>query len=70
VPLVRRFKKVGMKVGPRVVEMDVPALPDEEILKLFLGRDGDKMRAPVLAAGEIIFAGSDETCYRTMLQKR
>lgn len=70
VPLVRRFKKIGTKAGPRVIEVEVTGLADEEILKMFLGRDGDRMRAPVLAAGEVIFAGSDETCYRTMLQKR
>lgn len=42
---------------------------DATLLEMFLGRDGDKMRAPVLASGPIIFAGSDDAYYRSMLRR-
>lgn len=68
-PLVRRFKKACMKAGPLVKEFEIASLQDAEILSMFLGRDGDKMRAPVLASGDTIFAGTDEATFRTMLRK-
>ena len=66
---MRRFKKACMKAGPLVKEFEIATLKDEEILSMFLGRDGDKMRAPVLASGDTIFAGTDETLFRSMLRK-
>lgn len=58
-----------MKVGPKVVEVEVAAVDDETLLQMFLGRDGDRMRAPVLASGDTIFAGSDENQFRAMLRR-
>ena len=58
-----------MKAGPVVKEVNIGESDDETLLLMFLGRDGDKMRAPVLAFGQTIFAGSDDTYYRSMLRR-
>jgi hypothetical protein len=68
-PLLRRFKKASVKAGPVVKEVDIATATDEILLQMFLGRDGDKMRAPVLAFGPVIFAGSDDAYYRSMLRR-
>jgi hypothetical protein len=47
----------------------VATADDATLLQMFLGRDGDRMRAPVLASGETIFAGSDESTYRAMMKR-
>jgi hypothetical protein len=47
----------------------VASADDATLLQMFLGRDGDRMRAPVLASGETIFAGSDESTYRAMMKR-
>jgi hypothetical protein len=52
-----------------VKEVNISETDDEALLLMFLGRDGDKMRAPVLAFGQTIFAGSDEAYYRSMLRR-
>ena len=49
--------------------MNISETDDEALLLMFLGRDGDKMRAPVLAFGQTIFAGSDDAYYRSMLRR-
>ena len=67
--LIRRFKKAAMKAGPKVVEVDVATADDETLLGMFLGRDGDRMRAPVLAYGDTIFAGTDDERYRAMIRR-
>lgn len=68
-PLVRRFKKAGVKAGPVVKEIDIATADDDTLLLMFLSRDGEKMRAPVLAYGHTIFAGSDDSYYRSMLRR-
>jgi len=68
-PLLRRFKKAGVKAGPSIREIEVATADDATLLQMFLGRDGDRMRAPVLASGPTIFAGSDDTYYRSMLKR-
>ena len=67
--LIRRFKKAGAKAGQSIREIDIATADDATLLEMFLGRDGDRMRAPVLASGPTIFAGSDETYYRSMLRR-
>ena len=67
--LLRRFKKASVKAGPSIREVDVATADDATLLQMFLGRDGDRMRAPVLASGETIFAGSDESLFRSMLKR-
>ena len=67
--LIRRFKKAAVKAGAAVREVDIATADDATLLQMFLGRDGDRMRAPVLASGPTIFAGSDETYYRSMLRR-
>ena len=67
--LIRRFKKAGVKAGPNVREVEIATADDSTLLGMFLGRDGDRMRAPVLASGHTIFAGSDDTYYRSMLRR-
>ena len=68
-PLIRRFKKAAVKAGAAVREVDIATADDATLLQMFLGRDGDRMRAPVLASGPIIFAGSDDAYYRSMLRR-
>lgn len=68
-PLIRRFKKASVKAGPAVREVDVATADDATLLQMFLGRDGDRMRAPVLAWGHTIFAGSDDAYFRSMLRR-
>ena len=68
-PLIRRFKKAIMKAGPAIREVDIATADDATLLQMFLGRDGDRMRAPVLAFGQTIFAGSDDATYRSMLKR-
>ena len=68
-PLIRRFKKASVKAGPAVKEVDVATADDATLLQMFLGRDGDRMRAPVLAWGHTIFAGSDDAYFRSMLRR-
>ena len=67
--LIRRFKKAGVKAGPQIREVDIAATDDATLLQMFLGRDGDRMRAPVLASGPTIFAGTDDAYYRSMLRR-
>ncbi len=64
--LVRKHKKAYAKIGPNLRELDIAAATDEQILGHFLGRDGDRMRAPVLSNGMVIIAGCDEEMYRRM----
>lgn len=58
-----------MKAGPTVREVEIAKADDATLLEMFLGRDGDRMRAPVLASGQTIFAGSDDAYYRSMLRR-
>ncbi len=67
--LIRRFKKASVKAGPAIKQVEIATADDATLLQMFLGRDGDRMRAPVLASGETIFAGSDESFYRAMLKR-
>jgi arsenate reductase-like glutaredoxin family protein len=66
--LVRRHKKAYAKIGPTMKELELAGATDEQILELFLGRDGDRMRAPVLSNGLVIMAGSDPDMYRRMVR--
>ena len=59
VAIVRKHKTAISKVGGKLREIDPKKATDEEIRKLFLGREGT-MRAPVLSNGTTIVAGFDQ----------
>ena len=64
--LVREHRRALAKVGGKVQELDPVTATDAEIAKLFLGRQG-AMRAPVVSANGVIFAGFDESTLRALV---
>jgi arsenate reductase-like glutaredoxin family protein len=65
VALVRRHSKAIAKKGARLVEIDPDTASDDELKKLFLGREG-VLRAPTVSDGTTIFAGFDEAALRAL----
>lgn len=65
VKLVRRHRKAIAKRGPKLVELDPAAATDEEIRRLFLGREGT-LRAPTVSDGTTILGGFDEATLRRL----
>jgi arsenate reductase-like glutaredoxin family protein len=59
VKIVRKHRRAIAKMGGKLRELDPKKATDEEIEKLFLGREGT-MRAPVVSTKGTIFAGFDE----------
>jgi arsenate reductase-like glutaredoxin family protein len=64
--LVRRHRLALVKRGKNVVQFEVAAASDEEILKHFLGREGT-LRAPTVSVGDTIVAGFDEDTFVRLL---
>lgn len=67
VGIVRKHAHAIAKVGGKMRELDPKKATDEEILKLFLGREGT-MRAPVVSNGSTILAGFDEESFRKLVK--
>ena len=65
VALVRLHKRGLAKKGARIVEVDPAQAADEELKKMFLGREG-ALRAPTVSDGQTIFAGFDEDTLRKL----
>lgn len=66
VALVRKHKRAIAKVGGKLRELDPKTATDQEIEKLFLGREGT-MRAPCVSNGKTILGGFDEETLASML---
>lgn len=66
VAIVRKHKRALAKVGGKVKEIDPKKATDEEIKKMFLGREGT-MRAPCVSDGKTILGGFDEETLASML---
>ena len=67
--IVRRHKHAIAKTGSKLREVDPSKASDDELLKMFLGREGS-MRAPVVSDGETIVAGFVEESLLAMLAAR
>lgn len=65
VKLVRQHEKAIAKKGAKLVEIDPRTATDEEIKKLFLGREGT-LRAPTVSDGRTILGGFDESLMKKM----
>lgn len=59
VALVRKHQRGIAKKGVNVIEVDPARATDDELKKLFLGREGT-LRAPTVSDGSTIFSGFDE----------
>lgn len=57
--LVRKHRRAVATRGGKLFEVDVAGSSDEELLKLFLGREGT-LRAPTVSDGTTILGGFDE----------
>lgn len=57
--LVRRYRHAYAKRGAALYEFDPKTATDAEILKLFLGREGN-LRAPTIVIDDVILGGWDE----------
>ena len=67
IAIVRKHKKALSKIGGKIREIDPKLASDEEIKKLFLGREGT-MRAPVVSNGVAIFAGFYEATFDELIR--
>lgn len=56
VALVRRHKRALAKRGSTMIEVDPEKATDEQIRKLFLGREGT-LRAPTISVDDTLIAG-------------
>ena len=65
VALVRRHKRGLSRRGGKLVEVDPARAGDDELMKLFLGREG-VLRAPTVSDGHTIIAGFDEAALRKL----
>ena len=65
VALARRHKRGVAKKGAKLVEVEIAELTDDELQKLFLGREGT-LRAPTVSDGTTLFAGYDEATLRKL----
>jgi arsenate reductase-like glutaredoxin family protein len=63
--LVRRHRQAVATRGGKLVRLDVKSASDDEICKLFLGREGT-LRAPTLSNGHVILGGFDEATLREL----
>ncbi len=62
IAIVRSHRRAIAKRGAAVTEIDPRTASDEEILKLFLGREGT-LRAPSVSVGDTIVAGFDAATF-------
>jgi arsenate reductase-like glutaredoxin family protein len=65
VALVRKHKRGFAKKGAKLIEVEIARASDEELRKLFLGREG-MLRAPTLSDGTTVLAGFDEEALRKL----
>ena len=65
IALVRRHKRGVAKRGAKVIELAIADASDEELRKLFLGREGT-LRAPTMSDGTTVVAGFDEPALRNL----
>jgi arsenate reductase-like glutaredoxin family protein len=65
IALVRRHQRGVAKKGSKVVELEISCASDEELRKLFLGREGT-LRAPTLSDGVTVLSGFDEAALRKL----
>jgi arsenate reductase-like glutaredoxin family protein len=63
--LVRRHRRGLSRRGGKVVEVEIGAASDEELRKLFVGREGG-LRAPTVSDGATLLAGFDEVALREL----
>jgi arsenate reductase-like glutaredoxin family protein len=66
IALVRAHRRAIAKRGAAVIEIDPNKATDEEILKLFLGREGT-LRAPSVSVGDTLIAGFDAASFEKLL---
>ncbi|HXN81823.1 MAG TPA: hypothetical protein VN883_05055 [Myxococcales bacterium] len=63
--IVRRHRRGLSRRGGKVVEVEIAAASDEELRKLFVGREGG-LRAPTVSDGATLLAGFDEVALREL----
>lgn len=63
--LVRKHSEAAATRGGKLVRVRVADASDEELLKLFLGREGT-LRAPTVSNGKLILGGYDEAVMREL----
>ena len=68
VAIVRRHRRALAKKGMKVIEVDPKTATDDELKRLFLGREG-MLRAPTVSDGDTILAGFDEPLLRALSGK-
>lgn len=65
--LVRTHKRGLAKKGAALREIEIAKVSDEELRKLFLGREGT-LRAPTVSDGTTVLAGFDEESLRRLIE--
>lgn len=65
IALVRRHKRGVAKKGAVLVEVEIARASDDELRKLFIGREGT-LRAPTVSDGTTVLAGFDEAALRKL----
>ena len=65
IALVRKHKRGLAKKGSKVIELEISSASDEELRKLFLGREGT-LRAPTMSDGVTVMSGFDEAALRKL----
>lgn len=65
IALVRRHQRGVAKKGANLVEVEIARASDQELRKLFLGREGT-LRAPTLSDGTTVLSGFDEAALRKL----
>jgi hypothetical protein len=63
--IVRGHRRGLSRRGGKVVEVEIATASDEELRKLFVGREGG-LRAPTLSDGATLLAGFDEAALREL----
>lgn len=69
IALVRKHKRGLAKKGAKVHEVEIAGASDDELRKLFLGREGF-LRAPTVSDGTTVFSGFDEAEFRRLTQAK
>ncbi len=69
IALVRKHKHGVAKKGAKMIELEIASASDEELRKLFLGREGT-LRAPTVSDGITVVAGFDEPSLRKLTSAR
>ena len=63
--IVRCHRRGLARRGGKTVEIDIASASDDELKKLFFGREGS-LRAPTVSDGKTLLAGFDEDALRAL----